>query len=808
MLPPGLSHGLGPQVVALLQLLEVATGVGFCCHCCNLQPHCRCVGVPPLTSPMSWSQFMEQTLAYGVTSPSGGVTAPSTSQGGMSGYVSPLPGISIWNMPPLEDAIPPRPVTILLYWSPTRGAGLLRSMMSMRGIVPQTPQIPTPIRQLPLLPQSRQATPYQQLVQLPSKTSGLGVTFDSSTSKPAPTDSRDTDACRRQATRGQDDARRPASCPRGGRERSSVRKTNVPMPCQEGGCPAGAPCNPAPFSTSSSKGASTDPLESITNYRSQGWRKDLSHILRAFYLYNYPSCMEADWEKLRTKFLNHLGQHQDEWKTIKGEMPLEYMPYMECQFLVLTDVRLKGLSQFTRWIKPGSYYHGVVANSTCACTWLEFHLRQVHKSTLVRLMQKKVETPTASPHMPGKKGVATQGARSDVPTPMETGGAGDGHSWVDQVDACPKEEWRRDRLAKCPRALSRRWDPHSINPFPLQDSEGRHEAVQQLYCHAGELTPAHHDVAAQGMATHHPDLEACMTKSLNNMVLCMISEYHLTCLSQGPSYVSLVLPEAAKNLLPSLEEYRAGGDFQGTRDARVLERAKTLWVAVWLHRLDMAAAGDREASYSLDASKHGRGPLLEFLLTPHVSNLTFEEVVHRVLGENQDKMMGSLNHVQGLQAWLQGELEDLQRAHKDEPNPSARRRMKKEMEQKWKDLKGLKATISEYKSCLRGGGHEDDPSDSEAEGAMAITPVAEFLTFPPGEEHTHTMEVDDGDEHPTPASPVSPREDDLVTGDTVVGVEGRWPTSRSHLPGKVKAVTRVPPSKRPFALVLPTPAHA
>ena len=103
------------------------------------------------------------------------------------------------------------------------------------------------------------------------------------------------------------------------------------------------------------------------------------------------------------------------------------------------------------------------------------------------------------------------------------------------------------------------------------------------------------------------------------------------------------------------------------------------------------------------------------------------------------------------------------------------------MERKRKDLKGLKATISEYESCLRGG-HEDDSSNSGTEGAMAITPVAddallasatpESLTSPPGEEQTCTMEVDDGDEHQTPASPVSHREDDLLTGNTVVGVEG------------------------------------
>ena len=451
--------------------------------------------------------------------------------------------------------------------------------------------------------------------------------------------------------------------------------------------------------------------------------------------------------------------------------------------------------------QAGSYYHGVVATKGQLNMCL--HLAgippptrpQICPSETQALMQKKVETPTAIPHMPGKKGVTTQGASSDAPTPMETGGAGDGHSWEDQVEACPEDEWRRDRLAKHPRVSSGRWDPCSINPFPLQDSKERHKAVQQLYRHAGELAPAHHDVAAQEMATHHPDLEAGMTKSLNNMVLCMILEYPLKCLSQGPSYISPVLPEAAKNLLPPLEEYRAGGDFQGTQDARVLERAKTLQAAVWLHCLDMATAGDREASYSLDTSKHGRGPLLQFLLAPRASNLTFEEVVHQVLGENRDKMESSLNHVQGLQAQLQGELEDLQRAHKDEPNTFAQRRMKKEMEQKRKDLKGLEATISEYESCLRGG-CEDDPSDSKAKGAMAITPVAydapsasttpESLTSPPGEEQTRTMEVDDGDEHQIPASPISHMEDELLTGDTVVGVEGEMANLTVSSPGEGK----------------------
>ena len=146
----------------------------------------------------------------------------------------------------------------------------------------------------------------------------------------------------------------------------------------------------------------------------------------------------------------------------------------------------------------------------------------------------------------------------------------------------------------------------------------------------------------------------------------------------------------------------AGGDFQGTWDLRVLERAKTLRVAVWLHRLDMATAGDGVASYSLDATRHGRGPLLGFLLAPQASSLMSEEVIHWVLAENWYKVESSLDNVQELWAQLQRELNDLSRAHKDEPEKSCQKKMKRDMEQRRRDLKGLNATISQYKSSLKG----------------------------------------------------------------------------------------------------------
>ena len=50
---PSLGSCLGLHVVNLLQLLEAATGVGFCHFCCNPEPHCRCAGVSQLAPPTS-----------------------------------------------------------------------------------------------------------------------------------------------------------------------------------------------------------------------------------------------------------------------------------------------------------------------------------------------------------------------------------------------------------------------------------------------------------------------------------------------------------------------------------------------------------------------------------------------------------------------------------------------------------------------------------------------------------------------------------------------------------------------------------
>ena len=104
---PNLGHDMGLPAVALLQLFETLTGLGFCCYCYNMGSWCTCMGTYQLTPPQLWSQIVEQTQVYGVTASSGGMTTPSTTVAGMSGYVAPPPGLTLpvfssWRLPPPE----------------------------------------------------------------------------------------------------------------------------------------------------------------------------------------------------------------------------------------------------------------------------------------------------------------------------------------------------------------------------------------------------------------------------------------------------------------------------------------------------------------------------------------------------------------------------------------------------------------------------------------------------------------------------------------------------------------------------------
>ena len=132
-LPPNLSRDIVLPAVALLQLLEMWTGQGFCRYCFHMGSRCTCLGAYPPAPPQSWSQIVEQTPGYGVTASSGGMTTPSTTAAGMSGHVAPPQGLppidfSSWRLPP-----PEAPASGGLPAAPSGLPGVGRSLM-LRGV--------------------------------------------------------------------------------------------------------------------------------------------------------------------------------------------------------------------------------------------------------------------------------------------------------------------------------------------------------------------------------------------------------------------------------------------------------------------------------------------------------------------------------------------------------------------------------------------------------------------------------------------------------------------------------------------------
>ena len=245
VLPPNLGSDMSLSAVALLQLLEKATGWGFCRYCCHLASRCICMGAYSPVPPPSWSQVVEESPGYGATASSGGMTAPTTTAAGMPGYVPPPPGLPLidfsnWRLLPPE-ALASRGFPTALTSLPGVGrsvrlrgtakrimgaqmvqnpGGLAQQMPTPPMPPPCTPQMvppPHPPPGLPALsaphmpqtvpplcqpPPGQPATPYQQAVQLPKKPTGRGAASDPPTDKTAPTGGTNPQDRGRSSTRG------------------------------------------------------------------------------------------------------------------------------------------------------------------------------------------------------------------------------------------------------------------------------------------------------------------------------------------------------------------------------------------------------------------------------------------------------------------------------------------------------------------------------------------------------------------------------------------------------------------------------
>ena len=104
-----------------------------------------------------------------------------------------------------------------------------------------------------------------------------------------------------------------------------------------------------------------NPLAKLSTHRSGGWKKDLDFYMGAYFRLNYRQEPASKWPELKAAFFKFLIDHHSEWKSIRNNDPLGYLPYMEAQFERVTGYKLVGLGACMEWIRAGTYYHWVIA---------------------------------------------------------------------------------------------------------------------------------------------------------------------------------------------------------------------------------------------------------------------------------------------------------------------------------------------------------------------------------------------------------------------------------------------------------------
>ena len=317
-----------------------------------------------------------------------------------------------------------------------------------------------------------------------------------------------------------------------------------------------------------------------------------------------------------------------------------------------------------------------------------------------------------------------------------------------------------------------------------------------LYEEAEENRLASEMTALHGLREGHPELEAEELQRLNNQVLLMIAEYHLTSASQGTHHVLPVLPEEATRLMPPLEDYLPGS-FNGCCDIRVMDRAQILRVATWLHRLDLHAMYGAEIAASPRMEDYNIGPLLEYFLMPKLSDITLGEVASRVAQKNRWDMEISLRDLHKERDSLQNEIELLAGARDNEQQREAKKTLKKRLDTSRRKIHSNQERISQLEELLglvqsreppTGQGRFDVIVEETTETTVVMADEAESGATPPGgptrDANAPEREMEQDMETEGPGSPVTPNEDDLLTGAGTADMETGIASLHVNLPDR------------------------
>ena len=312
-----------------------------------------------------------------------------------------------------------------------------------------------------------------------------------------------------------------------------------------------------------------------------------------------------------------------EWLDIKELMPLQFMPYMAGLFKKVTGTDLQGLSQFTRWIGPGGYYHWRVAQQ--GPVHLVPHLvgqptprtpdaRPSGKPLPSKLAQTKTPSTGASGRQPGRTkpapggsrqgstsnqggqpspsgqgGMTTaprQGRKSSIPhqsgepasssrsgTPAASGGPSHLPPGGGGAGDSSQTSWYERTMRETQGKISGPPGP----PHLIGLAEARWEAVGQIYAQVDGKEPPSHNITSKALWAYYPKVDPLTLNTWACQILCMIVEYHMACVTRGSPVTSPIVLRGLEECLLPLADYAIPKDRSGSTDVRVRDHwAKTL----------------------------------------------------------------------------------------------------------------------------------------------------------------------------------------------------------------------------------------
>ena len=338
--------------------------------------------------------------------------------------------------------------------------------------------------------------------------------------------------------------------------------------------------------------------------------------------------------RTEAKFFNFLIDHHSEWKSIRNNDPLGYLPYMEAQFEQVTGYKLVGLGPAQ--MDPSGHLLPLgnsPAGGTRSVPRLagtpppEGPMTPPPFPPVTAAVSPATATPAApaAPPVPAAPpATAVTSTQATAPNPTGRGADDPDQSLslekgtpllqvskappgIREVLGTPSTGVAEQRLESPVRpGVARR---SIAGPSPGRGIRGRRLRSPSRIAKA-DFRPSKRYMrrpvninwpaeitALRGLQVIHPEMGADDLQHLNNQVLLMIAEYHLTSASQGTHHIQPVLPEGATRLMSPVDEYLPGS-FEGCREVRVTDRAQILRIATWLHRLDLAATYSVETANS------------------------------------------------------------------------------------------------------------------------------------------------------------------------------------------------------------------